>query len=169
MKKKKVRATLNDRSTMKLLTRSSGTEEPRCGLCGKTTNLIKTPCCGNWICDDAEQYRAFSYARNSCYVNHSRHTLCGYHFNEGHKGDWKTCKHCKKSIETEMYVYYGTNEYNFTVLENPPKFKPTHCSVCGKVIRLSEGGYSLDGDDYLCEECSFADFDLPDDGTKSGD
>ncbi len=64
-----------------------------------------------------------------------------------------------------MYVYYGTNEYNFTVLENPPKFKPTHCSVCGKVIRLSEGGYSLDGDAYLCEECSFADFDLPVDGT----
>lgn len=59
-----------------------------------------------------------------------------------------------------MYVYYGTNEYNFTVLENPPKFKPTYCSECGNVIRLSEGGYTLDGDAYVCGECSFADFDL---------
>jgi hypothetical protein len=30
-------------------------EKPRCGLCGKTGRLTRTPCCGNWICDDADQ------------------------------------------------------------------------------------------------------------------
>ncbi len=38
---------------------------PRCGLCGKTGNLIRTECCGNWICDDEDKYVIFSYARNS--------------------------------------------------------------------------------------------------------
>lgn len=28
--------------------------KPRCGLCGKTKNLTKTECCGNWICDDED-------------------------------------------------------------------------------------------------------------------
>ena len=49
---------------------------PQCGLRGATTNLTKTECCGNWICDDEDQYVLFSYARNSCYRNHDRYTLC---------------------------------------------------------------------------------------------
>ncbi len=61
--------------------------KPRCGLCGKATNLTKTECCGNWICDDEDQYVMFSYARNSCLRNHRRYTLCGYHHTEGHEGD----------------------------------------------------------------------------------
>jgi len=24
-----------------------------------------------------------------------------------------------------MYVWYGTNDYNFVVLENPPHYEPT--------------------------------------------
>ena len=42
-------------------------DKPRCGLCGKTKNLTKTECCGNWICDDEHKYVMLSYARNSCY------------------------------------------------------------------------------------------------------
>jgi hypothetical protein len=94
--------------------------KPRCGLCGKTKNLIKTDCCGNWICDDEHNYVMFSYARNSCQRNHDRYTLCSYHHHEKHEGDWKTCKECLQSFETEIYVHYGTNEYNFEKLENPP-------------------------------------------------
>ncbi len=41
-----------------------------------------------------------------------------------------------------MYVWYGTNEYNFTVLENPPAYKSTYCAKCGNIIVLPEGGYS---------------------------
>ena len=105
-------------------------------MCGKTKNLTKTECCGNSICDDEHNYQLFSYARNSCNRNHRRYTLCGYHFNEVHEGDWRDCPKCRDSFETEMYVYYGTNEYNFEVLPNPPAYEPTKCADCGKVTTL---------------------------------
>jgi hypothetical protein len=129
-------------------------DEPRCGLCGKRTNLTKTDCCGQWICDDADQYVLFSYARNSCYRNHDRYTLCSSHHHEGHDGDWKTCLACREAFETEMYVWYGTNEYNFEVLENPPTYEPTRCTTCHRIIRLAEDGYSMTGDGYFCAKCS---------------
>lgn len=59
--------------------------------------------------------------------------------------------------ELEMYVWYGTNEYNFTKLENPPKFKPTYCSKCKKHIILPDGGYSVLGGEYSCEDCPITD------------
>ena len=59
--------------------RNKISDQPRCGLCGKTKNLTKMECCGNWICDDEHKYVMFSYARNSCHRNHLRYTLCGYH------------------------------------------------------------------------------------------
>ena len=131
---------------------------PRCGLCGKTTKLMKTECCGQWICDDEDQYVMFSYARNSCHRNHSRFTLCGYHYNEGHKGKWEDCPECREAFETELHVYYGTNEYNFEKLSNPPAYEPTRCAKCGKVINLGNDGYSVKGKEYLCEACSNREF-----------
>ncbi len=116
---------------------------PRCGLCGKSTQLTKTPCCDHWICDDEHKYVLFSYARNSCHRNHSRYTLCSYHYNEGHKGKWQDCPNCRASFEPEMYVWFGTNEYNFEKLKNPPAYKPTKCARCKKVIRLGEDWYSI--------------------------
>jgi len=53
-----------------------------------------------------------------------------------------------------MYVYYGTNEYNFEKLTNPPAFEPTRCAQCGKVIKLGEDGYSRKGDKYSCMDCT---------------
>lgn len=127
---------------------------PRCGLCGKRGKLVQAPCCGHWICDDSDKYVLFSYARNSCFRNHSRFTLCGYHCVEGHKGRWQDCQECRKSFETEMYVWYGTNEFNFEVLENPPEFEPTHCAGCGRVISLANDAYALDPKKgYLCDKC----------------
>jgi len=99
--------------------------QPRCGLCGKAKKLKVTECCGQWICDDEEEYVLFSFARNSCDRNHRRLTLCGYHHTEGHTGSWKDCPRCKEDFETEEYVHYGTNEYNFEKLENPPSYEPT--------------------------------------------
>lgn len=127
---------------------------PRCGLCGKTGKLTKTECCDQWICDDEDQYVLFSYARNSCYRNHDRYTLCGFHYTEGHAGHWKTCPKCRESFETELYVHYGTNEYNFERLENPPRYKPTRCAQCKAIIRLGEDGYSVQGRQYICMACS---------------
>jgi hypothetical protein len=128
--------------------------KPRCGLCGKTANLTKTPCCGQWICDDEDQYVPFSYARNSCHRNHSRFTLCSHHHAEEHGGRWQECPKCREAFKTEMYVWYGTNEYNFEKLENPPEYEPTLCSRCGRVINLGEDGYTTKGEDYWCEKCA---------------
>ncbi|MEK7560860.1 MAG: hypothetical protein AAB539_02790 [Patescibacteria group bacterium] len=126
----------------------------RCGLCEKKSGLTKTACCSNWICDDAENYVLFSYRRNSCYRNHDRYTMCAAHSHEGHKGDWKTCQKCAKDYETEMYVWYGTNEYNFEKLPNPPSYKPTHCVRCKRIIRLGEDGYAYSDKGYECDRCS---------------
>lgn len=105
--------------------------KPQCGLCGSTTKkLTKTQCCDNWICDDTDLYVIFSYARNSCYRNHDHYTLCAYHSHEEHKGQWQGCKKCKDNFELPYYVDMGTNEYNFTVLENPEKYTVT-CVNCG--------------------------------------
>ena len=130
----------------------------QCGLCGKRKKLTRTECCGNWICDDADQYVPFSYARNSCYRNHDNYTLCAFHHHEKHQGDWKTCQACLNSQPTELYVYHGTNEYNFEILEDPPTFEPTRCSECGSNISLVEGGYMMSGGKYLCENCSNSPF-----------
>ena len=132
--------------------------KPKCGLCGKTTNLTKTECCGQWICVDEDQYVPFSYARNSCYRNHRRYTLCGYHYTEGHPGDWKACSKCRDDFETEMYVYYGTNEYNFEKLENPPDYEPTRCAKCNTIINLGKDAFSMKAEKYFCIKCSDFDF-----------
>jgi transposase len=50
-------------------------------------------------------------------------------------------------------VYYGTNEYNFEWLENPPEYEPTRCARCNTVIVLSEGGFSMLGGEYFCGKC----------------
>lgn len=135
---------------------------PRCGLCGNTENLTKTECCDNWVCDDEHEYVPFSFARNSCHRNHRRFTLCGHHHAEGHRGHWKDCPRCRESFDTEIYVWRGTNEYNFEVLENPPPYEPTKCAACGRAIHLGTETYSQGPDGYLCEACTGRKFgDLP--------
>ena len=131
---------------------------PRCGLCGKTGKLTRTPCCGNWICDDADNYVLFSYARNSCFRNHTRYTICALHHNEGHKGRWQDCAQCRANGPLEMYVYFATNEFNFEKLANPPRFEPTHCDRCGVVIKLGTDGYSIGPRGTLCERCGAREF-----------
>lgn len=127
----------------------------RCFICGKRTKLVKTGCCRKWICDDERKYALFSYARTSCHRNHDRYTLCAYHHDNGHKGDWKTCPACREAFkdQVEMFVWYGTNEYNWERLPDPPTYKPTTCAKCGGVIRLPDGGYSYGRDGYVCATC----------------
>ena len=72
--------------------------QPKCGLCEKTSHLTKTACCGQWICDDEDQYVLFSFAQNSCHRNHDRFTLCSYHYHEGHGGKWQDCPECREFI-----------------------------------------------------------------------
>jgi hypothetical protein len=125
----------------------------RCGLCGKTVALTKTECCGQWICDDADKYVMFSYSRDSCYRNHARFTLCGYHHSESHDGTWLSCARCHSELDTEDYVHFGTNEYNFQKLADPPSYESTRCSKCSVIIVRSEGGYSTLGRKFYCGAC----------------
>ena len=129
-------------------------DAPRCGLCGKRGKLTRTECCGQWICDDEHKYVLFSYARNSCHRNHRRYTLCAYHHNERHVGTWQDCPRCRADFPTEIYVWYGTNEYNFEKLVNPPDYAPTTCIGCGTIISLGEDGYSRGPDGYRCDACT---------------
>jgi hypothetical protein len=133
--------------------KTAGNGTPRCGLCGKTENLTHTSCCDQWVCDDESEYVLFSFDRNSCSRNHRRHTLCGFHDMEEHDGDWQDCKECREEFETEMYADYGTNNYNFVKLKNPPKFKPTRCAKCKTVISLAADGYFMSEGEYICEGC----------------
>jgi hypothetical protein len=93
-------------------------------------------------------------SKSSCLVKHSRFTLCGAHHSEEHGGDWKSCEVCPETWPLEMYVWYGTNKWNFEKLENPPSYEPTHCGGCGRVIVLSKGGYSQNPDgSHRCMDC----------------
>lgn len=56
-----------------------------------------------------------------------------------------------------MYVYYGTNEYNFVKLDKPPEYEPTRCKKCNRIIRLSQDGYTMKGGEYYCTNC----FEIP--------
>jgi hypothetical protein len=135
--------------------------KPACGLCGRSGKLVRTPCCNQWICDDADQYEMFSFKRNSCMRNHFMQTICGFHFNERHSKDgsvrWQDCPKCRTSFDTEMYVFYATNEYNFEKLENPPAFETTRCVTCGKVINLSQDGHTSSSKGIECLRCGTAD------------
>ena len=135
-------------------TSKSTADAPCCGLCGKKGKLTRTECCSQWICDDEHKYVLFSFATNSCHRNHRHKTLCAYHHNEGHPGRWQDCAKCREDFETEMYVWYGTNEYNFEKLENPPTFEPTRCAGCGAEIKLSKDGYSHGPGGYQCDACT---------------
>jgi hypothetical protein len=128
--------------------------QPRCGLCGKAERLTKTGCCSKWICDDEDQYVIFSYARNSCHRNHDHYTLCAHHHNEGHDGTWQDCQRCRESFKVEIYVYFGTNEYNFEKLSDPPAYEPTKCGGCGKIIHLGSDGYSVRAGKHFCQSCT---------------
>ena len=128
----------------------------RCGLCGKRGKTTKTGCCGNLICDDYNQYKLFSYARNSCARNHDSFTLCASHRHEEHVGHWKSCKQCLGGFDAEMYDWYGSNEYNFEKLDVLLPFTPHQCGHCRAMILQSRDGYSMKGKLYFCERCSSA-------------
>ncbi|MEL6137131.1 MAG: hypothetical protein AAFR42_06955 [Cyanobacteria bacterium J06628_6] len=103
----------------------------------------------------------FSYAYNSCIRNHRRYMLCGIHHANEHEGDWQDCSECRDLYETELYVYFGTNEYNFEKLKNPPAYKPTRCVECNRIIRLAYEGHTMGQEGYTCEKCSNRKFGDP--------
>ncbi|MCP4473619.1 MAG: hypothetical protein GY821_03440 [Gammaproteobacteria bacterium] len=122
-------------------------KQPCCGLCGKTDNLTKTPCCDHWVCDESNE-SSFPYGANNCYRNHERYTLCAAHYNEDHQGNWQACQLCKDDYAIEDYVEYATNAFNFEPLKNLPEItiKCANCDFKSSImqdffLQTSKGWY----------------------------
>lgn len=86
----------------------------KCGICGEnkpSVSLVKTKCCDKWIHNDLTKYRPFSFY-SSCYRNHERYTMCGFHYTESHSGKWKKCSECTKdmSCHEEMFDFPDTDD-----------------------------------------------------------
>ena len=63
-----------------------------CGATSKEVNLEYTDCCNAVVCDNEHEYEMMSYSRDHCLRSHLRYTMCGFHKNEGHSGDWRQCQ-----------------------------------------------------------------------------
>lgn len=130
-----------------------------CGLCGKQDSLTNTMCCNRPICDDAHEYRLHSFAKNSCYRNHHRYTLCSIHSTEHPEvgDDWRECEKCRDQYnDTESYVGAGTSRFNFQEdrWDGAPTFEPTYCSQCQRMIKLNCDGHMWNsGGIVQCEAC----------------
>ena len=118
--------------------KKSNTEE-KCGLCNKTSQevfkakgatLSKTPCCDHWICNDEHTYQIGTYSLKSCMRNHMKYTICGAHYKEDHKGDWRKCKKCKQDNDRVFYDDQMTNKFNFEPVQGIKK-KKIFCCTCG--------------------------------------
>ncbi len=83
----------------------------KCGICGSTKNLEKTECCGEWVCMDNAV--AANGKTSKCHPFHRRYTICSYHHDLGHDGDWNDCQMCKDSFPKPVYVEMSENDYNF--------------------------------------------------------
>ena len=132
-----------------------------CGICGSKSNLERTPCCGNWICNNEEEYVMFSYSRQYCNRSHRRYTMCGYHHNEGHDGDdWRTCEECKTGMMDDgARSWYSTNGYNFTpgFFSAYPKGSmiTAECGQCkGRMATGFEGHSYNPGVGTVCMRCA---------------
>lgn len=82
-----------------------------CRWCGRTKiPLVKTKCCEQWICCDT---KALSFrGGGSCQFEHERYSLCHFHFNEGHSGQWQECQQCRNDFK-ESYDDYAKDRNNF--------------------------------------------------------
>jgi hypothetical protein len=130
---------------------STDKRRKRCGLCGATDKIIKTKCCNNYICDAEVSYM---FDDGSCYHKHYGLTICGHHYAWKHEGEWQNCQKCRNSLMTERYVWYGTNNYNFTKLETPPTFEPNNCCTCGIIIKIGQESYWVKDNNYYCFHCA---------------
>jgi hypothetical protein len=153
--KKRTKKVLKSRGASRSKSRGKdlNKEKIKCGLCGKSKKLMQIECCNNWICDDYDKYVQFSYGTISCHRNHNRYTLCSHHFHEAHKGHWQNCEECKTNMNTEMYVWFGTNEFNFEKLKVIPSYEPTKCYKCQRIIKLGTEPHAVLKDQYTCFHC----------------
>jgi hypothetical protein len=147
-------------------------EEPFCGLCGSRRGpFMLTECCGRRLCDTEGEYEMGSYERDGqCARNHRLNTICGYHHNEGHEGEWKSCKTCEGDFHpfdyavkaTSMKVACTERKYNFEDNVRGDLFPQSmcfpQCDVCGVPVDTTEettrtlSMRRMSGQPPLCEQ-----------------
>ena len=73
-----------------------------CRFCGDASApLVKTRCCGQWICCDTEffSFRGGDY----CQFEHEHDSICYFHYIERHPGTWQDCKACRRFFGEETF------------------------------------------------------------------
>lgn len=98
-----------------------------CRFCGDSTvPLVKTRCCNQWICCDTARlsFRGGGF----CQDEHERYSMCHFHYQERHAGDYKECKECSDFWEKE----YRTFEHGS---RNKPKYDKPRDRVAAKLDR----------------------------------
>jgi len=119
----------------------------------------------------------FSYSRDFCMRSHRRYTMCGFHYNERHRGlDWRQCPACKDMNKSDPS--YSENGYNVTPrLDRPkgecmcvrarggaqqltacaraPRYSTVKCAKCPNRIYTAQEGYSNSAQGGItCTRCS---------------
>ena len=51
----------------------------------------------------------------SCYRSHWKYSMCHYHYAEGHRGKWTTCKQCVEEQGADEVTESKQEWYNFNV------------------------------------------------------
>eukprot|EP01029_Cantina_marsupialis_P004273 TRINITY_DN1430_c0_g2_i4.p1 TRINITY_DN1430_c0_g2~~TRINITY_DN1430_c0_g2_i4.p1 ORF type:complete len:252 (-),score=47.48 TRINITY_DN1430_c0_g2_i4:595-1350(-) len=137
--------------------------EKVCVICGSKRNLTLTGCCGVPVCNNEDEYEMFSRSRDFCIRNHSRYTLCGYHYGEDHDGDWRECAKCIEEHGCGKAIsWYGTNGWNCTpMLEKDIKkddMLTEKCVGCEKRIMTGWEAHSPSVGGVSCQMCMFSRF-----------
>lgn len=129
----------------------------KCGLCGETRRelLELTECCGETVCNREDEYVLMSFSRDFCSRSHGRYTRCGFHTNEGHEGDWRTCDQCDAERTPGVVCWYETNGYNFTpgVRRERGALYTQACTSCGKRIHTGMEEFSFGARGVQCGPC----------------
>jgi len=82
-----------------------------CFICGDdTAPLVRTPCCKQWVCCDTAylSYQGGGY----CQFEHENSSICHFHHNEKHQGNWQDCEECILFFGNEEFDLMSKNQMN---------------------------------------------------------
>lgn len=75
----------------------------RCSICGgEGLPLVKTRCCGKWVCCDVSPISI--RGGGFCQFEHTRKSVCFFHYNQGHDGPWQECQECRDFFGDEKFL-----------------------------------------------------------------
>lgn len=82
-----------------------------CRFCGnESAPLVKTRCCDQWICCDTS-FVSFS-GGGYCQFQHEQYSICHFHYNEGHAGNWEDCDECREFLGEKQFELEASDWIN---------------------------------------------------------